>query len=292
LKRRRFLTAALALALAPAGSRAAGRFEHGLLWRVRAKNAAPSHIYGTIHVSDPRLAQLPAPVQKAFDGARTLMLEFVPDGYAKQRFLEAALFLDGQTLEQKIGAEDFERAYRHLAPFGLAREFVNKMKPWGVLLNLHNPKGGEGSPIDTQLLELARSRRMPLSQIEGVEEQVFTFDEFPMESQVALLKHSLAHAPELIVLGERTLEAYLARDLARIWRLREEFATRYPQIAPHQAVMNKRVVHDRNVVMAFRMQRELRHGNAFIAVGALHLYGADGVLARLEADGYRAARVF
>jgi hypothetical protein len=292
LKRRRFLTAALALALAPAGSRAAGRFEHGLLWRVRAKNAAPSHIYGTIHVSDPRLAQLPAPVQKAFDGARTLMLEFVPDGYAKQRFLEAALFLDGQTLEQKIGAEDFERAYRHLAPFGLAREFVNKMKPWGVLLNLHNPKGGDGSPIDTQLLELARSRRMPLSQIEEVEEQVFTFDEFPMESQVALLKHSLAHAPELIVLGERTLEAYLARDLARIWRLREEFAARYPPIARHQAVMNKRVVHDRNVVMAFRMQRELRRGNAFIAVGALHLYGADGVLARLEADGYRAARVF
>jgi uncharacterized protein YbaP (TraB family) len=51
------------------------------------------------------------------------------------------------------------------------------------------------------------------------------------------------------------------------------------------------VVHDRNVVMAFRMQRELRRGNAFIALGALHLYGTDGVLARLEADGYRAARV-
>jgi uncharacterized protein YbaP (TraB family) len=50
-------------------------------------------------------------------------------------------------------------------------------------------------------------------------------------------------------------------------------------------------VHDRNVVMAFRMQRELRRGNAFIALGALHLYGAHGVLARLEADGYRATRL-
>lgn len=291
MKRRGFLTAALALALAPAGSRAAGRFERGLLWTVRARKVAPSHVYGTIHMSDPRLAQLPAHVKKAFDGARSLMLEFVPDGYARQRFLEAALFLDGQTLEEKIGTEDFEHAYRHLAPIGLDREFVNRMKPWGVLLNLHNPKGSEGSPLDTQLLELARSRRMPLSQIEGVEEQVFTFDEFPMDSQVALLKHSLAHAPELIALGERTLEAYLAGDLARIWRLRQEFAARYPEIARHQAVMDKRVVHDRNVVMAFRMQRELRRGNAFIAVGALHLYGADGVLARLETEGYRATRV-
>jgi uncharacterized protein YbaP (TraB family) len=55
--------------------------------------------------------------------------------------------------------------------------------------------------------------------------------------------------------------------------------------------MTKRMVHDRSVVMAFRMQRELRRGGAFVALGALHLYGEKGVLALLEADGYRAERV-
>jgi uncharacterized protein len=45
-------------------------------------------------------------------------------------------------------------------------------------------------------------------------------------------------------------------------------------------------------VMAFRMQRELRRGNAFVALGALHLYGEKGVLALLESDGYRAEVVF
>jgi hypothetical protein len=279
-------------AAAPAWSREARRFERGLLWRVTRKSVAASHVYGTIHVGDARLATLPAAVKNAFDGARSLMLEFLADGYSKERFLEAALFLDGQTLEQKIGAQDFERAYRQLAPIGLPREFVNKMKPWGVLLNLHNPKGAQGSPLDSQLLELARQRRMPLAQIEGVEEQIFTFDEFPMDSQVALLKHSLAHGAELNALAERTLEAYLAGDLAGIWRLREAFSARHPEIARHQAVMTKRVVHDRSVVMAFRMQRELRRGAAFIAVGALHLYGEKGVLALLEADDYRATRVF
>jgi uncharacterized protein YbaP (TraB family) len=130
------------------------------------------------------------------------------------------------------------------------------MKPWGVLLNLQQPKSSEGSPLDRQLLEQARRRRMPLSQIEGVEEQVFTFDEFPMESQIALLKHGLAHGPERVALDERTLEAYLAQDLAQIWRLREDFIARYPAVAAHQAVMTKRLVHDRSVVMAFRMQRQ------------------------------------
>jgi uncharacterized protein YbaP (TraB family) len=244
-------------------------------------------------VPDTRLAELPAAVRSRFDTAKSLMLEFVPDPYSRSRFLEAAMFLDRQTLAEKIGAEDFERAMEHLAPIGLPREVVNKLKPWGVLLNLRNPRRAEhGAPLDSQLLELARARRLPLHQIEGVEEQIFTFDEFPMESQIALLKHSLAHRDELLELAERTMEAYLERDLAAIWRLREQFIARHPGIAAHQAVMTKRVVHDRSVVMAFRMQRELRRGGAFVALGALHLYGDKGVLALLEADDYRADLVF
>lgn len=292
MRRRDLLRLGVLLSLAPALAAGAPRFDRGLLWRVSKKDVAASHVYGTIHVADRRLAELPAAVRKAFDGARSLMLEFLPDAYSRERFLEAAMFLDQQTLEQKIGAEDFERAVEHLAPIGLPREFVSRMKPWGVLLNLRKPGDAQGASLDNQLLEVARSRRMPLHQIEGVEEQIFTFDEFPMDSQVALLKHSLAHREELVALAEHTLQAYLQRDLSRIWQLREEFVARHPQIAAHQAVMTKRVLHDRSVVMAFRMQRQLRRGDAFVALGALHLYGDKGVLALLEEDGYRATRVF
>ncbi len=293
MKRRQFLFGSVLVFGFGAQAAAVERFGRGLLWRVDKAGAAASHVYGTIHVPDSRLAELPPVVRSRFDAAKSLMLEFVPDPYSRERFLEAAMFLDRQTLEDKIGAEDFERAVEHLAPIGLPREVVNKLKPWGVLLNLRSPKRAESAaPLDSQLLELARARRLPLHQIEGVEEQIFTFDEFPMESQVALLKHSLAHRAELAELAERTLEAYLERDLAAIWRLREQFIARYPAVAAHQAVMTKRVVHDRSVVMAFRMQRELRRGGAFVALGALHLYGEKGVLALLEGDGYRAEAVF
>ena len=292
MKRRAFLAAALASLALPARAAAGERFARGLLWRVEKRGVAPSHVYGTIHVPDARLAQLPMPVRQRFDAAKSLMLEFVPDQYSRERFLEAAMFLDRQTLQDKIGAQDFERAVQQLAPIGLSREVVNRLKPWCALINLRDAKrADDAAPLDRQLLELARARRLPTEQIEGVEEQIFTFDELPMASQVALLRHSLAHHDELVELGERTLDAYLAGDLAEIWRLREAFGARYPEIAPHQAALTKRVVHDRSVVMAFRMQRELRRGSAFVALGALHLYGGKGVLALLESDGYRARRV-
>ena len=292
MNRRGFLLSSLLLSGVPARAAPDERFARGLLWRVSKKGVAPSHVFGTIHVTDPRLAELPAVVRGVFDSAKSLMLEFMPDAYSKERFLEAALFLDHQTLEQKIGTEDFQRAVEHLQPIGLSREFVNRLKPWGVLLNLRSAAGKDGSPLDVQLFQLARARRIPLLQIEEVEEQIFTFDEFPMESQIALLKHSLTHRDELVALAERTLDAYLRRDLAAIWELREKFMARHPEIAAHQAVMTKRVVHDRSVVMAFRMQRELRRGAAFVALGALHLYGDKGVLALLEEDGYRSTRVY
>lgn len=291
MNRRHFILGSLLAFALPALGVGDERFARGLLWRVAKRGVDASHVYGTIHVADPRLAALPAQVRKAFDGSRSLMLEFLPDRYSKERFLEASMFLDGQTLEHQLGAADFERALEHLRPVDLPREFVSRMKPWGVLLNLHNPRGAQGSSLDSQLVELARGRRMPLHQIEGVEEQIFTFDEFPMDSQVALLKHSLAHRDELLELAERTLDAYLAGDLSGIWRLREQFVERHPQIAAHQAVLTKRVIHDRSVVMAFRMQRQLRQSRAFVALGALHLYGERGVLELLEADGYRASRI-
>jgi len=292
MNRRGFLLSSLLLSAVPAWAAPDERFARGLLWRVSKKDVAPSHVFGTIHVADPRLAELPATVRRAFGGAKSLMLELMPDAYSKERFLEAALFLDHQTLEQKIGTDDFQRAVEHLQPIGLSREFVNRLKPWGVLLNLRSAAGKGGSPLDVQLFALARARRIPLLQIEEVEEQIFTFDEFPMESQVALLKHSLTHRDELVALAARTLDAYLTGDLAAIWELREKFMARHPEITAHQAVMTKRVVHDRSVVMAFRMQRELRRGAAFVALGALHLYGDKGVLALLEEDGYRSTRVY
>jgi len=290
MKRRDLLLACALSPLLPAWG--ASRFDRGLLWEVARKGGPASHVYGTIHVGDARLETLPAPVSAAFARASSLMLEFLPDPYTSERFTEAAMFLDRQTLEEKIGADDFERALAQLRPIGLSREFVNKLKPWGVLLNLRDVRDASGPPPDVRLAAMARARRMPVLQIEGVEEQIFTFDELPMEAQVALLRHSLAHRDELAQLGERTLDAYLAGDLERIWQLREQYAARHAEVADYQAALTKRVIHDRSVVMAFRMQSELRRGHAFVALGALHLYGDKGVLALLEQDGWRTRRVY
>jgi uncharacterized protein YbaP (TraB family) len=50
-----------------------------------------------------------------------------------------------------------------------------------VLLNLRAASGPAGAPLEARLSRPARARRLPVFQMEGVEEQIFTFDELPME---------------------------------------------------------------------------------------------------------------
>lgn len=291
MKRRRFIAAAAACAAWPAWP-AGERYAQGLLWAVSGDAGAVSHLYGTFQAPEESLGGLPREVLRAFEAAERLVVETRPDAYTTERFREAATFRRGQTLAQAIGEADFQRAVASLEALGLPREVVNQLKPWAILLNLGATGGAQASPPDARLAALAEARGLPIEPLEGLEEQIFTFDECPMESQVALLRHSLSHPAEIPRRAERMLAAYLRGDLAAIARIGEEDGARFPEVAPHQAVLTKRVLHDRSVVMAHRMQRGLRLGGSFIAIGALHLYGNRGVPALLETAGYRMTRVY
>ena len=72
---------------------------------------------------------------------------------------------------------------------------------------------------------------------------------------------------------------------------RSELAQR-PDLKPLKSVFDQRLLFDRNTRMVERMQPQLKSGNAFIAVGALHLYGERGVLSLLAREGFRITRVY
>ena len=51
------------------------------------------------------------------------------------------------------------------------------------------------------------------------------------------------------------------------------------------------MITERNRRMTARMIRHLRGGGAFIAVGAAHLYGEEGIPSLLSKRGYRLTRL-
>lgn len=280
------LGALVSVVLAAPASADAGAWSRGLLWRIEHPGAPASHVFGTIHSSDPRVTVLPPAVADALLASRSFTLEIQLDDVGRQVFADA-MFLERGDLESVIGPEAFGEAARRMQAAGIPPEVTRQLKPWGVLLSLVVPEEEGGVILDHELLHRAMQQRKPVYQLESVAEQIALFDDIPLDTQVALLKDALARFDLLAGLSGQSLEAWLARDLQGIWAASMRMMEGAGPAAEHQRYFIRRVIQGRNVIMAHRMQARLREGNAFFAVGALHLYGDQGVLARLEREGFR-----
>jgi uncharacterized protein len=272
---------------------AAERFAQGTLWRVTRAAVAPSHVFGTIHLADPRVLEVPAPVLQALERSRSFAMETPSwDGH-DWRMYEAAQLPSGKSLEPLIGAQAYGKLRAALERRAIPEPVIARLKPWAALANIVvTPEGYESATLDQKLLALAKARRLPIEALEGTEEHISVFDGIPLESQVAMLRHTLEQRDYLASMIEPTLQAWLKRDLAGIRAVNERIAARFPGMAPHYAVFVRHIVENRSVVMAHRLHTKLRAGGVFVAVGATHLIGEAGLLRLIEAQGYRVQRVY
>lgn len=288
------LIAGLAAFIAVALQGDAGeRFAQGTLWRISRPGVQSSYVFGTIHLADPRVLEVPEPVLQALEHARSFAME-VPNWEGHDwRMYEAAQLPGRGRLEALIGAAAFEQLRVALAPRAIPDPVIARLKPWAALANIAvTPEDYEGATLDQKLFALALARRLRIEALEGTEEHIAVFDGIPLETQIAMLRHTLEQRDYLVSMIEPTLQAWLRRDLAGIRAVNERIVARFPDMAPHYALFIRHLVDNRSVVMAHRLYMKLRAGGVFVAVGATHLYGESGLLRLIEKQGYRLQRVY
>ena len=271
---------------------AAQRFDRGLLWRVEGSAAPASHVFGTLHLADPRVIQLPEPVTNALAQARSLTVEVGLDPSTFLALANRMLYLDGRDLPGAVGAELYEKAAALTGKLGLPEPAVRLFKPWALALLLSVPPQNPEEVLDAVLARTARAQGKPVHELETLEEQVAIFDGMPEADQVMLLRRAVAEYEQVARLIGRMVEVWLARDLAGLRRIGEEAAGGGAEAKRLYETFTRRLLTERNVRMAARMQARLKEGGAFLAVGALHLHGESGVLAELERRGWKVTRVY
>ncbi len=287
-----FLASATGSAFAresPAPAPSAGPHSRGLLWKIERAGAPASYLFGTLHMADARVTALPPPVRQVFDAAASLTMELVPDAAALSHLLESMFFNDSRTLESIVGAELYADVRRAFAKRNLPATDLSKFKPWAVTVVLSMPVATGDPPLDMQLQLRAIENGKPVEGLETAQEQVAVFNDLSFAQQRALLETTLRHQDEFNAQLEAIVQAYLARDLARLQLLFEEQA---PADRALHATLTERLLTSRNHRMVERLGARLKRGNVFIAVGAAHLPGPDGILQLLEREGYRVNAVY
>jgi len=268
-------------------------FDHGVLWRLERSGVAASYVFGTLHSADPRVATLAPAVARAFAACRTFAMETYLSDADEVHFFEATQFEDGRRLKPLLGADAYARLRSLLGERAPADEVLERTKPWAALLRVAAPRSAaDGPTLDRELLAAARSRHMSIVGLELPDEQVAALDGIPLDTQLALLRHAIEHQALLEAELEQTIQAWLDRDLKALARINAASVVGDPELERHQAVLTRHIIDDRTVVMVHRLFLPLRSGGVFVAVGALHLLGAEGMLAQLQKQGYRLYRVY
>jgi uncharacterized protein YbaP (TraB family) len=146
--------------------------------------------------------------------------------------------------------------------------------------------------LDTALYEQAKQQGKSTCGLETAEEQVAVFESAPVEDQVILLRETVRQYAQLPKHFAQLLDRYLARDLAGLVILSEENIPTDPAVQRVYQTLMKRLLDQRNTRMRDRMMAKLEEGSAFIAVGALHLPGENGLLQMLHTRGFSLEAIY
>ncbi len=268
--------------------RAAIEHERGLLWRIDKAGTQPSYLFGTIHVSDPAITDLPEPVATALKRSEQFVMEAQLDGAAMLAFAQEMFFRDGTQLSDLIDADLYQRAETLLANYGIPPMAVQSLKPWAAFMTLSMPPD-TGLPLDLVLKSRAQEHGLPVHGLETVAEQAAIFEELDRSTQLQLLRDSICHYETLQGDMADMKQLYLQRDLAGLFSYQNKY--RLHASDDYRQLM-QRLLWDRNQLMVERMQSRLETGGAFVAVGAMHLAGDRGVLNLLEETGYQVEPIY
>lgn len=288
---RQALAATLLVASATAG---AGEFGQGLFWRIDPPSgAASSHIYGTVHVDDARALKLAPVVRETLAKSRVLALELVTDADSAEAFAAAAQLPEGRTLQRMMSAQDYalvEDIMRNR--YGIPPYVVERMAPWSAYVTMNLPGPRMGLTVDELLHRMALKQGKPVEGLETAEAQVAAMQAIPEPQQIALLVSAAREHDRVVEMVRDLIEHYLREDLDGILRLQDSFDEGSPaDVHAAQEALVESVLLGRNPGMAVKAARLADAGNAFLAVGALHLHGPRGVLAELQKRGYTITRV-
>lgn len=273
-----------------------------MFWRIEKKGVAASHLLGTAHVTDPRITTLPQATEKALAKATSLVLELAeladPGAMAKASFSLGRLMVmpPGKVLWDVVPDADEAviRAHPNIASGGGT---IYAYQPWVVAMMFALPacetaRVASGlSNLDTMLARKATARGMKVVGLETMEEQLSLFAGMPMEEQVKFLVATAKLGDQVPDYFETMISAYESRQITTYMPLTRKLYSDRPNDLASLAMVERDIIIKRNILMAERAQDILAKGGAFIAVGALHLPGKEGLVELIRKAGYKVSPV-
>lgn len=255
--------------------------EKGLFWQLESPSGQVSYLFGTMHTDDNRVTNFSPSVIQALKNVDNFMLEVADAPPAN------LLQLPQGSLKQYLSETELEQVARLADIHVMPMEMVLRMKPWllAVLFDLPKPQ----TPFAQDLLLKAKAEELDkrVLGLESPQEHFGVMDNLTTEEQLQMLRAVLKRSQKQKENDfERLMKAYLSGDSEQVANMDDAMTQGVLPSALWQR-MRVKLLDERNVLMAERSLEQAKQGRVFIAVGAAHLAGKDGLIQAFRQAGFK-----
>ncbi|HEG4446265.1 TraB/GumN family protein [Aeromonas hydrophila] len=245
-------------------------------------------LLGSIHAGKPSLYPLPDPIERAWLQSRALVLEVDLTHISQQQWQEMGAItrlVDGKTLKEHVPLDLYRRTIIAAGQNGLTENMLAPLRPWFAAITLtqaalERTDFSSALGVDQHFAKQAGDSGKPIIGFETLLEQLGYLASVG-DKQTLMLESTLDELPELERGFREVMKAWEEGDEATLINLlKSEMAP--PKL---QAWLEQTLLAERN--HNWLKKWSTLPNESFIVVGALHLYGDQGLLALLEQQGWR-----
>jgi uncharacterized protein YbaP (TraB family) len=262
--------------------------ENSVFWEIRGKDLShSSFLFGTFHLVGSHYVDSLTTVMDKFNGSKTIVGELILDSTMTVKMMVAARLHD-TTLDKLLTPEQFQHTATWLKELsGYDLKIFNSMNPMTIQIFLMTmlqqkyfpPRGPKDVPMDMYFQHRAKSDGKKLVGLESFEVQVNAlFNQFTLQRQAEMLMDFVNEKEkaeeELIVMNK----SYRNGDLGKL----EDLLSEQTYSKSEAEVM----LDNRNKNWIEQLPDLIKEQQTFIAVGALHLAGENGLVNLLRKAGY------
>jgi uncharacterized protein len=276
---------------------------HGLLWRIEKDGVAPSYLYGTMHSADADAIALAHEAAKMLAGAKVIATELrAPLGVVEKAEMAGNMFASAidrnvDTFAGALAADSIQRIDSNLAARGFPHDFAHHLKLWFLAIMTSLPECEtkraqlELPVVDDFLAQAGKDGGLSNVGLETVDEQIHALASLPVDAAATVLAQNVQDPTQVDDGYVTMLRLYREKRPAEILAVMDSVPGLTPAERSAQETFLE-ILLARNAAMAERAEPLLAAGGAFIAVGALHLPGKQGLIERWRAAGYRIVNVW
>ena len=240
-----------------------------------------------MHAQDERLFNFKDGVMEAFENTDTYAMELNMDSIDQMALMSKLIMDSTHSLTTLLSEEDYKTVETFFKDSLQQPLFLySKMQPLftSQLITMKNLGNQKDEALDLYLFNEAKKQGKQTIGLEKMEEQIAAFASIPYKKQADMLVEAVkeyGHESGMMDTDEM-LKKYLSEDLDALLEMTTS-SQEDPELAE---IFNTIFLINRNHNMADRSVKYMKSGSTFIAVGAAHLPGDEGVIELLRQKGY------